>query len=89
MAKVIEFKPQTEPQTQQHVTDDYFKPDKRFYSIDGKQLSQHQMIQKAIEPVTIPGKIIKAIVSPLGYAFGLIIAVVTDIKDGTLLDWFI
>ena len=89
MAKVIEFKPQTEPQTQQHVSEDYFKPDKRFYSIDGKQLSEHQMKQRGYEPITTTGKIVKAIVSPLGYAFGLIVAVVTDIKDGTLLDWFI
>ena len=58
-------------------TDEYFKPNKKFYSMDGKQLSQHQMIQKGYEPVTRTGKIIKAIVSPLGYAFGLIIAVIT------------
>ena len=80
---VIDFKTRQE-QKPQHITDDYFKPNEKFYSMDGKQLSQHQMIQKAIEPVTIPGKIIKAIVSPLGYAFGLIIAVIIDIKDGTL-----
>ena len=81
-AKVVDFETR-ELQVEQHITDDYFKPNEKFYSMDGKQLSQHQMIQKAIEPVTIPGKIIKAIVSPLGYVFGLIIAVVTDIKDGT------
>ena len=80
---VINFQTRQEQKLQQQVTDDYFKPNEKFYSMDGKQLSQHQMIQKAIEPVTIPGKIIKAIVSPLGYVFGLIIAVVTDIKDGT------
>ena len=86
---VIDFQTRQEQKPQQQVTDDYFKPNEKFYSMDGEQLSQHQMIQKAIEPVTIPGKIIKAIVSPLGYAFGLIIAVIIDIKDGTLLDWFI
>lgn len=85
---VIDFQTRQE-QKQQHITDDYFKPDKRFYSMDGEQLSEHQMKQRGYEPITIPGKIIKAIVSPLGYAFGLIIAVITDIKDGTLLDWFI
>lgn len=86
---VIDFQTRQE-QKQQHITDDYFKPNEKFYSMDGEQLSQHQMIQKAIEPVTIPGKIIKAIVSPLGYACGMIIAVIIiDIKDGTLLDWFI
>ena len=85
---VIDFQTRQE-QKQQHVTDDYFKPNDKFYSMDGKQLSEHQMKQRGYEPVTIPGKIIKAIVSPLGYAFGLIIAVIIDIKDGTLLDWFI
>jgi hypothetical protein len=85
---VIDFQTRQE-QKEQHITDDYFKPNEKFYSMDGKQLSQHQMIQKAIEPVTIPGKIIKAIVSPLGYAFGILLAIIIDIKDGTLLDWFI
>lgn len=68
-------------------TDDYFKPNEKFYSMDGKQLSEHEMKQKGYEPVTRTGKIIKAVVSPLGYAFGIMIAVVEDIKDGTLLDW--
>lgn len=79
---IIDFQTRQE-QTQQHVTDDYFKPSDKFYSMDGKQLSEHQMKQRGYEPITIPGKIIKAIVSPLGYAFGLIIAVIIDIKDGT------
>lgn len=85
---VIDFQTRQE-QKQQHVTDDYFKPNDKFYSMDGKQLSEHQMKQYGYEPITIPGKIIKAIVSPLGYAFGLVLAVLIDIKDGTLLDWFI
>lgn len=89
MAKVIEFKPQTEPQTQQHVTDDYFKPSDKFYSMDGEQLSEHQMMQRGYEPITTTGKIVKAIVSPLGYVFGILVAIVTDIKEGTLFDWFI
>lgn len=85
---VIDFQTRQE-QKQQHITDDYFKPNDKFYSMDGEQLSEHQMKQRGYEPITIPGKIVKAIVSPLGYACGMIIAVIIDIKDGTLFDWFI
>ena len=85
---IIDFQTR-EPQKEQHITEDYFKPNDKFYSMDGKQLSQHQMIQKGYEPVTTTGKIVKAIVSPLGYVFGILVAIVTDIKDGTLLDWII
>lgn len=79
---VIDFKTRQE-QKQQHITDDYFKPNDKFYSMDGKQLSEHEMKQKGYEPVTRTGKIIKAIVSPLGYVCGLVLAVLIDIKDGT------
>lgn len=85
---VIDFQTRQE-QKQQHVTDDYFKPNEKFYSMDGEQLSEHEMMQRGYEPITIPGKIIKAIVSPLGYVFGILVAIVTDIKEGTLFDWFI
>lgn len=85
---VIDFQTRQE-QKQQHVTDDYFKPNDKFYSMDGKQLSEHQMKQHGYEPITTTGKIVKAIVSPLGYIFGLIIAIVTDIKEGTLFDWIV
>ncbi len=86
---VIDFQTRQEQKPQQHITDDYFKPNEKFYSMDGKQLSEHQMKQRGYEPITIPGKIIKAIVSPLGYAFGILVAIVTDIKEGTLFDWII
>lgn len=85
---VIDFQTRQE-QKQQHVTDDYFKPNDKFYSMDGEQLSEHQMKQRGYEPITIPGKIVKAIVSPIGYVFGILVAIIIDIKEGTLFDWFI
>jgi hypothetical protein len=87
-AKVIDFETR-EQQIEQHVSDDYFKPSEKFCSMDGKHLSEHEMMRRGYEPITIPGKIIKAIVSPLGYACGILLAIIIDIKDGTLLDWFI
>ena len=74
---IIDFQTR-EPQKEQHITEDYFKPNDKFYSMDGKQLSQHQMIQKGYEPVTTTGKIVKAIVSPLGYVFGILVGKVTS-----------
>lgn len=85
---VIDFQTRQE-QKQQHVTDDYFKPNEKFYSMDGKQLSEHQMKQKGYEPITTTGKIVKAIVSPIGYVFGILVAIIMDIKEGTLFDWII
>lgn len=86
---VIDFQTRQEQKPQQQVTDDYFKPNDKFYSIDGKQLSEHQMKQIRYEPITTTGKVVKAIVSPLGYVFGILVAIITDIKEGTLFDWFI
>lgn len=85
---VIDFQTRQE-QKEQHVIDDYFKPNEKFYSMDGKQLSEHQMKQRGYEPITIPGKIVKAIVSPIGYVFGILVAIIIDIKERTLFDWFI